>query len=1045
MKKTLEQQLENFIYRYHINRAYLYNGNLIRSVGKFTFAGEDKYNFIVKPLDESQEEKIVKIGIINHNISSVVCSCLEFQTLHSCEHIPAVVINCKNEIDADKEDDIKEKSQKILQMFSKNNALNVIKKKLNIEYTFILYKTYWGKHWSLKIKLGYDKLYAIGSKYNKFINAYYDKEGQVEFGKYFVYDPKKYYFDDVDNKILDFLYDNCDFHYGQININDKDFPRFFKLFKNRDFYIENVGLINGIKEQMPLDISLSKQNDEYILDVNITQDLIPLTNNLEYILLSKQVYHLNSDYRKLLTALIEDEVQTLVFSKNDLHTFSEGILPIIKDEVKISEDIEEISDLSKPRVKLYFDINKNDITCKVKLEYKNEEIDYFSQNEEILRDIPFEKEIIKDLNKFGFEIIKNKICLEDLESIVYFLETGLVDLSAKYEVFTSEKLKATSVKKKLSIYSNFSIGQDNILHYDFDLGDIDSNELGNLLSSLKQKKKYHKLKNGDIVSLEDESLNEVGELINDLNLDLKESSGVIPKYRAIYLDSLRKEKYANIKTSHSFDEFIDKFNKYKDNEVNFTEEEKKVLREYQLRGVQWLYNIHKCDLGGILADEMGLGKSIQTIYFFKKLLQEDNSAKFMIICPTALIYNWLNEFNKFAKDIKVQIITGPKVKRVDFINNSEATVFITSYGTLREDAELYNDKQFKVCAIDEAQNIKNPLAKNTRVVKKIQAETKIALTGTPLENSVTEIWSIFDFIMPGFLSSLNKFNEKYKFKEMDDDALQAAGRLNKIISPFIMRRKKEEVAKELPPKIENNIYIDLDDDQKKLYAMETKKVSEAIYGVLENSSFNSSKFQILQLLTRLRQLCIDPQLIYENYKGSSAKIENLIKVVNEEVENGHKILLFTSFKSALEIIKSKFKENNITFYTIDGSVEAKTRQMLVDKFNTDNTNVFLITLKSGGTGLNLTSADVVIHLDLWWNPQVENQATDRAHRIGQTKVVEVIKLIASGTIEERILELQKKKQTLSDKLIEKDASARVELANLTEKDIRDLLRYENFD
>ncbi len=1041
MKKSLQKQLEDYVYRYHINRAYLYNEKSITDLGKGNYFGEDKYNFLVKNLD-TNERYTTKIGIVDHNLTSVYCSCADFKKLNSCEHIPAVVLNCEDELSLSNSDDtIREKSHKILQLFSQKNSLNVVKKKLNIEYILILYKSYWGKHWSLKIKLGFDKLYSVGSKYNKFIKAYYDKEGQVEFGKYFTYNPKEYYFDDEDNKILDFLYDNCEYHYEKIDINDKDFPRFLKLFKDREFYIENVGKIKGIKEEMPLKISLSTQNDDYVLDVQLNNDLVPLTESLEFILYQNEVYHLNSEYRKLLSVLIEDDVQTLVFSKEDLHTFSEGILPIVKNEIEVSKDIEEITDLSKPDVKLYFDINRLDVTCKVGFVYKRIEVDYFSQEENVLRDIPFEKEVIEDVCRYGFELSEAKIVLRDLESIVYFLETGLADLALKYEVFTSEKLKNTNIKKKLGIYGNFSIGQDNILHYDFNLGDISSSELGSLLASLKQKKKYHKLKNGDIVSLEDESLNEISQLIDELDLDLKEREGIIPKYRAIYLDSL-KDKHAFIKTSNSFDEFINKFRQYRNNVVNFTKDERNVLREYQMQGVEWLYNIYKCDLGGILADEMGLGKSIQTIYFFKKILAEDSEARFIIICPTALIYNWLNEFAKFASDIKVQIINGVKSKRSNFIKDG-ATVLITSYGTLREDIELYEDIKFKVCVIDEAQNIKNPLAKNTRVVKKVNAETKIALTGTPLENSVTEIWSIFDFIMPGFLSSLAKFNERYKFKELDEEAKESLNRLHQLITPFIMRRKKMEVAKELPPKIENNIYIDLEEEQKQLYAVEIKKVTEEIDTVLQNTNFNQSKFQILQLLTRLRQICIDPSLIYDDYKKGSAKIENLIKVIMEVTNNGHKVLVFTSFKSALEIVKRKLVKNNITYYTIDGSVDAKTRQELVDKFNADDTKVFLITLKSGGTGLNLTSADVVIHLDLWWNPQVENQATDRAHRIGQTKVVEVIKLIATGTIEERILELQKKKQSLSDTLIEKDASAGFELANLTEQDIRDLLRYEN--
>ena len=395
----------------------------------------------------------------------------------------------------------------------------------------------------------------------------------------------------------------------------------------------------------------------------------------------------------------------------------------------------------------------------------------------------------------------------------------------------------------------------------------------------------------------------------------------------------------------------------------------------------------------------------------------------------------------YDKLFKVCILNGNKDLRINNLDNKDIQVYITSYGTLREDIEFYQDKKFKVCVIDEAQNIKNPNALITRAVKKIKADTKIALTGTPLENSILELWSIFDFIMPGYLNSSIKFKEKYNFKDMNEEAQNKIALLKNITSPFILRRKKSDVTKELPDKIENNIFIDLNDMQKKIYAVEVESVKKKIEELLQTGSFNSKKIEIITLLMRLRQICIDPHLIYENYSGESSKIEELVKTVLMYVSNGHKILLFTSFKKALDIVREEFKKNKITFYQIDGSVTGKVRQELVDKFNNDDTNVFLITLKSGGTGLNLTSADVVIHLDLWWNPQVENQATDRAHRIGQTKTVEVIKLIANGTIEERILELQKKKQLLADKLIEKGEEGNINLANLTEKDIKKLLDF----
>ena len=593
----------------------------------------------------------------------------------------------------------------------------------------------------------------------------------------------------------------------------------------------------------------------------------------------------------------------------------------------------------------------------------------------------------------------------------------------------------------------FSLGQDNIMSYSFNLDGIKSNELVNILKDVKAKKKYYQLKNGDIVNLEDENLMELNDVIENMEItddDIIKGKGTILKYRAIYLDSL-KSKYKSIETNNLFDDFINNFYKYKDCNISLDKNDLKILRDYQVTGVKWLYNLDKTGFGGILADEMGLGKTIQVIYYIKEILKEEKG-KFLIVVPTSLVYNWLYEFEKFGKDIRVLLIVGNRKERDEkFALRDNYDVIITTYGLLREDEEKYLD-YYHSMIIDEAQNIKNYMAGVSKAVKKINAKTKFALTGTPIENSTLELWSIFDFIMPGYLSSLQRFQSKYKISEFNDETDILISGLNNQINPFILRRRKKDVIRELPEKLENNIYIDLSDEQKKLYVAELERVKEKMNEIMADGGINKARFMILQLLMKLRQICIDPSIVYDDYKGSSNKIETFISVTRESISNGHKILVFTSFKTALNIVQKRLEKEGIISYVIDGSVKSKERIDRVNEFNNNsNPCVFLIMLKSGGTGLNLTSADVVIHLDLWWNPQAENQATDRAHRIGQKNIVEVIKLITRGTIEEKILVLQDKKKKLSDKIIDGNERNSNIISSLTERDIKNLLSYENKD
>ena len=440
---------------------------------------------------------------------------------------------------------------------------------------------------------------------------------------------------------------------------------------------------------------------------------------------------------------------------------------------------------------------------------------------------------------------------------------------------------------------------------------------------------------------------------------------------------------------------------------------------------------------------MGLGKSIQLIYLTKLIIKENPKAKILIVAPTSLIYNWQKEFDKFGSELKYKVFAENKSQRLnDLENTDDINIMITSYGLIRNDLEKYKKISFELIAIDEAQNIKNPNTGISKAVKSLNANVKFALTGTPIENSLLELWSIFDFIMPGYLASRDKFNSLYSVKDIEEET-DNLKRLNTQISYFILRRKKKDVVKDLPDKLENNIYIDLGKNQKKVYAAEVQKTKEELDELIQTEGWTKARFKILQLLTKLRQICIDPSIIFENYKGDSAKIDELLRIVEETKANGHKMLIFTTYKKALDLIIPKLNNIGISSYYINGSVSSKKRMELVEKFNHDDTDVFIITLKAGGTGLNLTSATVVIHLDLWWNPQVENQATDRTHRIGQKNTVEVIRLITKGTIEERILELQNKKRKLAELLIDNENSNENNFSKLTEDDIKMLLSMDN--
>lgn len=468
---------------------------------------------------------------------------------------------------------------------------------------------------------------------------------------------------------------------------------------------------------------------------------------------------------------------------------------------------------------------------------------------------------------------------------------------------------------------------------------------------------------------------------------------------------------------------------------------KATLRPYQEQGLSWLQFVHELNSGGVLADDMGLGKTIQTIALLLHLKAEKKTKplKALIVAPTSVVSNWVREIERFGPSLTTALWHGAG-RREQIADLESANVIITSYALLRRDIDLLKKLPLDYAILDEAQNIKNPLSATAAAAKELAAERRLALTGTPIENRLSEIWSIFEFVSPGLLGPLQKFEEKYARPIDNGDSKQAA-RLRGVIHPFILRRTKNEVAKDLPPKIEVDKLIDMAPDQKAIYMQVLREVRAQVMGEVERVGVAKSQLHILAGLTKLRQAACDPRLLglpREFSHDDSGKLSALRELIDEAESGGHKVLIFSQFVSMLKLVREALDEDKIKYEYLDGSTTD--RQDRIDRFQSDPTvPVFLISLKAGGSGLNLTAADTVIHFDPWWNPAVEDQASDRAHRIGQKKVVTVYRLVAAGTIEEKILQLKQKKKDLVASVLSEDAGG---AKTLTRDDLDDLFKME---
>ena len=678
---------------------------------------------------------------------------------------------------------------------------------------------------------------------------------------------------------------------------------------------------------------------------------------------------------------------------------------------------------------------------------------------EICRDVPAEFYISRLITRYFsyWEDESGELVIRgDEEALYQVLSEGMPQFQEVGEVWLSESVRHLRVLPPPEVSMGVSLG-GGWLDLKIETAGIDPAELLQVLSEYRQKKKYYRMKNGEFLQLSGGGLQALDSLTADLGLTKSEfqaGEAKIPAYRAFYLDSLsgdgrmklfqRDEAYGmmvrDLKTAQSVSYAVPAVLE-------------KTLREYQKIGYTWMRTLARYHFGGILADDMGLGKTLQVIALLTAFYQEKTEQKAagnegsgselplpsLIVCPASLVYNWGQEFARFSPEIRVLLIAGTAKERQEQLEEQMrmeapegAQVIITSYDLLKRDRAAYLGRTFEYEIIDEAQVIKNAKTQGAKAVKEISANARFALTGTPVENRLSEFWSIFDFLMPGFLYSYRKFRERYELpivKNQDPEALTA---LRRMTGPFVLRRLKKDVLRELPGKEERIVYSAASGRQQKLYTASALKLKEALAG---GAWSGNGKLEVLSQLMRLRQICCDPALCFEDYTGESAKLETCVSLIASASAAGHKILLFSQFASMLERIRERLLQEGISSHLLVGATPKEERSRMVQAFASDEVPVFLISLKAGGTGLNLTAADIVIHYDPWWNVAAQNQATDRAYRIGQEKPVTVYKLILKDTIEENLLKLQNAKLALAAQVV---SEGMVSLGDLSQNELMEL-------
>ena len=962
----------------------------------------------------------------NKELVNCDCGCINFYKSKECVHIAALyyagLAQIDNELFNKEYNSYLNKQNKFIHKTVLNNLKNDIKVTnpyFGMIHLIPVIEENNDRTYSLSLKIGYDKDYVI-KNIAEFINMtenniFYSYGQKLEF-------VHSYECLDLVSKVLYNFITNISSIDSEksITIRKSHLLGILEIYKDNSIFYkrlnEEKAILREIKDNNDFSVSL---DSNYLYIKTNDSDLLLSGVNYSYFINDTMIYaypYKSRNEGKIFSYLSKLSGKLMVDASSD--EFISNVLPLIKNDITILNDFYEKYPIPDIKINSYFSYSNNLIYLTPKIACK-----------EIDRKSPYIRQLLDGYFETieAYSFIKNeerKYYLDKLENQYKFLTSDLSNIKSFGEIFFDENIKKVTTKKssKTKINISYNVG---LLDFNFENSDLTIEEIEAMLKAYHEKKKFIKLKDNTILEIDEESAKEIDEFLDEFNISIKDLKKPIKK-PLNHLVKLINGVDKNVNVDKEIVKIIKTIQNYKNNDYEAPKALNDSLREYQKEGFKWLKTLSSFGFGGILADDMGLGKTLEMISF---LLSDDKKMPSLIVCPMSLVYNWETECNKWNFDSNVRLILGSSEEREAIIKDiklDEKILYITSYDSLRRDIANYDGKVFRFIIADEAQFIKNQFAQKSEAIKSLQSEINFALTGTPIENGLADLWSIFDFLMPGYLSNYNRFKNRYESLIIHDDT-EALDNLKKRVAPFILRRTKKDVLKDLPDKIEDYYYCKMEAKQKEIYDSYVLKLKDDL---------NQGGNNVLALLTRLRQICITPELIYQE-PFSNTKIDMAIDIIKSSIESGHRLLLFSQFAQSFPIISRELDNMGIKHFILDGQTKAKSRIEMVEEFNkNEDIKIFIISLKAGGTGLNLTGADMVIHLDPWWNNSAEVQATDRTYRIGQTKNVIVIKLVCKDTIEEKVIHLQELKRDLAKSIVVEEEAKAIKLSR---KDILELL------
>lgn len=795
-----------------------------------------------------------------------------------------------------------------------------------------------------------------------------------------------------------------------------------------------------IQTRIPLYFRVSSDIRGLTVTARFPREFRPLTASCGYALVNEKVVAVEEGQRSILRVLYAEQMGgqcSFDYPVREAARVIGELVPFLQlsGVVEIAEELQKQLIRLPLLARVYLDraANGRDVVARAQFRYGDREIDPFDETplpesltrseKLLLRDAAAERQVLDALGASGFTASKGHAYLTGQDAIFDFVSEGVGRLQQMAEVYLSNDFrKMTPRRPRLAGRMRMNGAA---LELKFTEDGQPAQEIYAIMEALARRRRYFRLKDGsflDLTAMEEwlPLADSIFEVAGSEGLDALsgcDDTLQLQAYRTCYMRSLLEGLDVPVEIDDTVNRTVRALTEPAPDAVKLPDG--LTLRPYQQRGVQWMYTLDQLHMGGVLADDMGLGKTVQVIALL--LATREAGQTSLVVAPTTLTYNWLSELERFAPDLSVMVLSGSAAQRASQIRHvkevRDVDVLITSYPLIRQDIEQLTDIEFRFAILDEAQHIKNAGSKGAIAVRQLNARTRFALTGTPLENGVGELWSIFNFVLPGYLLSYSAFMRRYQNGAGPDGSVDAEN-LRRRISPFLMRRLKKEVLTELPDKIETVMTATMSPEQSKVYQATMLRLRDRVDSIVREKGFERGRTEVLAAITQLREICCHPALVLDDYSGTSGKLDMLLDILPEAIGKGRRVLLFSAFTSMLKILKRELEKSGYETMYLDGDTPAPQRVQMTERFNAGQAQIFLISLKAGGTGLNLTGADMVIHYDPWWNPAAEEQATDRAYRIGQTRKVEVIRLVTHGSIEEQVVALGQRKKALFEQLIQ---------------------------